>query len=356
MVLTDEMRFTIKSCFEQKGWRGARLVAEFPSFNWTKESINRMIKKLEETGSCARRPGSGRPRTALSENDKKLVEELACSQDEPGTHLSQRKMARRLGVSRLSIQRHLKCKNMKAFKRLIVPPMPAAVRQKRKSRARNLYQKISSAEVQQVVFTDEKDFTLEVPVNPQNNRVYWSGRKSEVPPQRLYHEKSRFSKKVMVSAGVSCSSKTDIFFLETDGSAKVNLAVYIRHLEEKLLPACEELHPSGFIFQQDGAPSHTSRATQECLARRCRFISKSEWPPNSPDLNPLDYHVWDALSEAVYRERREKFATIAELKAAIAAAWEEVSLSTIKRSIDQWKPRLRAVVQADGGPIAHVFK
>lgn len=356
MVLTDEMRFTIKACFEQKGWRGARLVSEFPHFKWTKQSINRMIKKLQDTGSCGRKRGSGRPKTALSTDDKRQVDELACSQEErPGQHLSQRKIARTLGKSRSSVQRHLKSKNMKAFKRLIVPPMSDKVKQKRKSRARHLYQKIGNAEVQSVVFTDEKDFTLEVPINPQNNRVYGSGKKSDVPPTRLYHEKSRFSKKVMVSAGVSYSGKTKIFFLETE-NAKVNSAAYIRLLQENLLPACRKLHPSGFILQQDGAPSHTSKATQECLARHCRFIAKSEWPPNSPDLNPLDYHVWDALSEAVYRQRREKFETIAELKAAIVAAWEEVSLTTIKKSILQWKPRLRAVVQADGGPISHLFK
>ena len=237
MVLTDEMRFTIKACFEQKGWRGARLVAEFPHFKWTKQSINRVIAKLEQTGSCARKQGSGRPKTALSDEQKTQVEELACSQeDEPGTHLSQRKIARRLGASRSSVQRHLKAKNMKAFKRLVVPTMSAAVRQKRKSRARNLYQKIGTAEVKHVVFTDEKDFTLEVPINQQNNRVYGSGKKSAVPPERLYHEKSRFSKKVMVSAGVSYSGKTDVFFLETE-NAKVNAAAYIRLLEENLLPA-----------------------------------------------------------------------------------------------------------------------
>ena len=96
--------------------------------------------------------------------------------------------------------------------------------------------------------------------------------------------------------------------------------------------------------------------SQECLARHCRFIAKHERQPNAPDLNPLDYHGWDALSEAVYRQRREKFASTDELKAAIMAAWEEVSLGTIRKSIDQWKPRLRAVVEADGGPISHIFK
>jgi len=27
------------------------------------------------------------------------------------------------------------------------------------------------------------------------------------------------------------------------------------------------------------------------------FIGKDEWPPTSPDLNPLDYHVWGAILE-----------------------------------------------------------
>ena len=75
-----------------------------------------------------------------------------------------------------------------------------------------------------------------------------------------------------------------------------------------------------------------------------------------PDLNPLDYHVWDVLSEAVYRQRRDKFASTDELKTAIMAAWEVVSLGTIKKSSDLWKPRLRAVVEADGGPISHIFR
>src|SRR6218665_1829341 len=51
--------------------------------------------------------------------------------------------------------------------------------------------------------------------------------------------------------------------------------------------------PAGFIFQQDGAPAHTARVTQEWLHANCpEIIEKDRWPPNSPDLNPLDYHVW----------------------------------------------------------------
>ena len=41
-----------------------------------------------------------------------------------------------------------------------------------------------------IVFTDEKDFTLEIPLNRQNSRVYGSSneRKSSIASERLYHE------------------------------------------------------------------------------------------------------------------------------------------------------------------------
>ena len=39
------------------------------------------------------------------------------------------------------------------------------------------------------------------------------------------------------------------------------------------------------------------------------------WPPNSPDLNPVDYAVWETLQQLVYQHR--SFTSVAELKQAI---------------------------------------
>src|SRR6218665_98812 len=39
------------------------------------------------------------------------------------------------------------------------------------------------------------------------------------------------------------------------------------------------------------------------------------WPPNSPDLNPVDYAVWGALQQMVYRRR--SFTTVDQLKETI---------------------------------------
>ena len=87
----------------------------------------------------------------------------------------------------------------------------------------------------------------------------------DIPSFRLYHETSRFTKKVMVSAGVSWNGKTDIHFIDTN-KTNVNSESYIKLLDDGLLPDCRRLYPENdFIFQQDGAPSHTSNATQTHL-------------------------------------------------------------------------------------------
>jgi len=51
-----------------------------------------------------------------------------------------------------------------------------------------------------------------------------------------------------------------------------------------------------WTLQRDGAPAHTARNTMEYLEKaKIDFIEPDMWPPNSPDLNPVDYAVWGAL-------------------------------------------------------------
>src|SRR6218665_3822695 len=72
-----------------------------------------------------------------------------------------------------------------------------------------------------------------------------------------------------------------------------NSCVPVQRMEIKLIEDCKQLMPAGFIFQQDGAPAHTARVTHEWLHANCpQIIEKDRCPPNSPVLNPLDYHVW----------------------------------------------------------------
>jgi hypothetical protein len=52
------------------------------------------------------------------------------------------------------------------------------------------------------------------------------------------------------------------------------------------------------VFQQDSAPVHKAKTTQEWLQRKLlAFISAGNWPSGSPDLNPLDCKLSAVLED-----------------------------------------------------------
>jgi len=73
------------------------------------------------------------------------------------------------------------------------------------------------------------------------------------------------------------------------------------------------------------AHQHTQRATlrsaQNWLRASCSdIITKDQWPKNSFNINPMDYHVWGAMLEA-YCKLKTKPKTIAQLKEALQVIW-----------------------------------
>jgi len=354
-MLSKSDKVLIEACVSEKGWSGDRIIREYPAKKWAHRSIYRLIRKTKETGTTARTSGSRRP-TTVTMDDKNAVEELIQSQDgKPGTHRSQREIAQDLGISRSSVQWIAKGLKLKAYKRIRISRRDDNVRHRRKARCKALYDRYKLEDVKRIVFTDEKDFTLEVAKNRQNDRVYGS-KKRDISADRLYRETSRFSKKLMVSAGISWLGKTRIHFIDT-AKTKVNSESYINLLDNGLLPDCRRMYPNNdYIFQQDGAPSHTSRVTQDHLNDESpNFIKKDEWPPQSPDCNSMDYSIWNSLTNKVYHGQGKKF-TEEELEERIRRAWDDITIDEIRMCILSWKKRLRAVCQQDGGHIDHLFK
>ena len=53
-------------------------------------------------------------------------------------------------------------------------------------------------------------------------------------------------------------------------------------------------------FQQGSAPVHRARDTIEPLRRiTSDFVAPDMWPPNSPDLNLVDYVTWSVIQQRV---------------------------------------------------------
>ena len=102
-----------------------------------------------------------------------------------------------------------------------------------------------------------------------------------------------------------------------------------------------------YVFMQDGARSHTANETVRFLnqQRYLTLLQPNMWPPNSSDLNPVDYCVWSAVKRNVYRVR---FENIIELKEAILQEWEALPRAVINNAIDGFRSRVRLVIAENG--------
>ena len=122
-------------------------------------AVYNLIKKIKETGSTERRKESGRPVTATTEENALIFEELVCFQeDEPGAHNSIRQIAPQISISKSSVHRLVKKKNLHCYKRLETPQMNSACRKRRAERAGKLLQRLSIHSLPRLVFQDENDF------------------------------------------------------------------------------------------------------------------------------------------------------------------------------------------------------
>ena len=159
----------------------------------------------------------------------------------------------------------------------------------------------------------------------------------------------------MVSVGVSKLGKTNLVFV--DPGLKINGAYYRDVcLTQELLPVMREISGDFFIFQQDSAPAHRAREAVDLLGRETSaFISPDLWPPcppNSPDLNLVDYKIWVEMQQRVYRT---KVRDVHELKLRMLNVWHGLEQSVIDDAIDEWRKRLRACVRAKGGHFEHLI-
>lgn len=104
------------------------------------------------------------------------------------------------------------------------------------------------------------------------------------------------------------------------------------------------------ILYQNRAPCHATSSVQKFLKENFpSFIPNSDMPPNSPDLNALDYCVWNMLKERL--TKHGLISNFEKLKKLLKKEWNAIPQQTIQDAVDSWQKRVRAVENAKGGHI-----
>jgi hypothetical protein len=135
---------------------------------------------------------------------------------------------------------------------------------------------------------------------------------------------------------------------DPDSPAKgVSSRSYCDVLEEGLLPFYEPGDP----FMQDNAPVHVKGCSPAWLEEHGIWVI--DWPPHSPDLNPIE-HVWKKLKSIIYSiepgfsDLKKNMSDIAYARRIIEEAWSLMDMDLIRKLIESLPQRLQAVKNAGG--------
>lgn len=119
-----------------------------------------------------------------------------------------------------------------------------------------------------------------------------------------------------------------------------------------VLDELETIFEPGMTFMQDNAPIHKSRKVLQAFEDA--GIPLLDWPPHSPDLNPIE-HLWWVLKKEIYEanphllyEGRSENDYIS-FQTAIEQAWAAIPSDKIRGLIDSMPRRIQAVLDAKGG-------
>lgn len=301
-------------------------------------TIKRWCKQVRQHGEIKLLKPKGRPRSISTKktisNIKKRLKQKKKS--------SERKLAREFKTSKTTIHRILKNDlKYRAYKKRVVPAITGSQKIKRKKFANWVQNNFRKDDTMRILFSDEKLFDIDGVFNSQNDRV-WAINRDEADKNGGIVQKKKFSQKVMVWLGVCSKGLTPLVIF--DGT--VNHEVYIEKALHIAKNYGNNIFGEKWTFQQDGATPHTHHLTQQwCRDNLPSFIDKDHWPPNSPDLNPLDYCIWNELVNAMdWCKISSKDTLIQEIKKGV----KKISKDVILKSCDSWTKRLNCILKNDG--------
>jgi hypothetical protein len=221
--------------------------------------------------------------------------------------------------------------------------MSAATKKTRYEKAAVLLNRLKHPPVPDILifFSDEKNFSQDQKVNSRNHR--WL---CEDPSKVPIVMKTKFPATVMVPGVVS--NKGDVMPPHIfEAGLRVDTKIYLDVLTNVVKPWMDEVAAGRpYIWQQDGAPAHTSKKTQEwCRDNLPFFWEKEIWPPSSPDCNPMDYFVWGVSERDVNRSPHN---TKQSLINSIKEVFSLIPREDIKRACSRFRSRLEKDVAAEG--------
>lgn len=308
--------------------------------NVNTRTVQRIMKRWREEGNVDVKRKTGRPRSVNTRRLRGIIKKKIDRND----GVSMNRIASTLGISRTSVQKIVKNElGLRSYRLLSGQYLSEESKASRLKKCRELLKIFAVRRVEDVLWTDEKIFTVEVAKNRQNDRqlispVLKNTRRRKIATHVLFPES------LMVWGGITATGKTPLIFVEK--GVKINAVVYQNEILKKAVMEWKKKNPN-MILQQDWAPAHRAKSTITYLETHFPgFLNKNQWPASSCDLNPLDFSVWGYMQQKLVNKNIRDLNT---LRREIVKIWDELDVDYLRRTVESVIPRLKACIKAEGG-------
>ena len=239
-------------------------------------------------------------------------------------------------VSPNTIYRALKSVGLKYFKKGNKPLLSKKIKKQRLDFAKKMIN-LTEEEWKNIIFTDETRVKV---FGGDGKNGYWS-KKRNINKARKVVKYGGGS--IMLWSCFSFKGVGPIIeFTKTPKSKD-----YVSMLQQnwdKIINKCAQ--NMDFSWQQDNAPIHTSKEAKDFF--KSKNIKVIDWPPYSPDLNPIQ-NLWSIVKQKLYNDDQILKKSIIGEK--FKEKWNSIDQNMCKTLITSMKKRLKLVEQAQGGSI-----
>eukprot|EP00171_Calliarthron_tuberculosum_P000951 IDg951t1 len=281
MGLTDVQKGIIIARVED-GW-GARRIAL--QYGWAKSTVQDIITRYRQTGNVqSRASNSGRKRITDERTDRLIVRSCIGSPEKrrvTSGQISRNLTATGIQISSSTVRRRLLENGLEgrvATKNPLLSPTNIEKRLKwAQTRATWTY-----AEWSQVLWSDESPFRI----FGETGSTYVRRRANEKLHKDCVSQTVKHGGgKIMVWGSFSSTGTAPLVRITGIMDQKVYKNILVHHAK----PALNRLNAD--IFQQDNDPKHTAKSNVNYLKSSLFPAELMEWPPQSPDLNPIE-NLW----------------------------------------------------------------
>jgi transposase len=212
-----------------------------------------------------------------------------------------------------------------------------------------------------VMFTDRKKFHFYYPgvsVKPlkwiRKGETWREPKVNHAQVVNLYVGITRHGiTKAHIVAGTSQHKSA---FLNKKGQTSKNItaAEYVSVVADTFLPEGERLFGTrNWVLQQDNDPSHKKSAVKAVAEynkkHRANIQLLQSWPPNSPDLSPIE-NLWGYIQVKVNARGYKSFA---QYKKGVLAELKAVPKQMLRNLFNSMTTRMDDCIRAKGGKTAH---